>query len=90
MPLSSRESEKMRSSCGAIPTNTCASLEVENGLPAIVVNTMRMPGICFSSRSMDRIASSIAATLVPSGAVTLISNCASSTPVGRKSCRTTR
>ena len=90
MPLTSRVSEKMRSSCGAMRMNACASLVVLNGPPAIVVSTTRIAGICFNSASMARIASSIAATLAPSGAATLISNDASSTPDGRKSWRTTR
>ena len=89
MPFASRLSEKTRSSCGAIATKICASLVVLNGPPAIVVSTVRMPRMSLSSASIDRIASSIAETLAPSGATMLISNWASSTPDGRKSWRTT-
>ncbi len=53
MPLSSRVSEKIRSSCGAISTNTCASLTVLNGPPAMVVSTVRIAGICFQL-ALDR------------------------------------
>jgi hypothetical protein len=60
-------------------------LTVLKGPPAMVVSIVRTAGMAFSSPSMARIASSIAVPLAPSGAVTLISNAASSAPVGRKS-----
>ena len=89
VPIGGKLRERLtRSACGAIFTKACASLLVLNGPPPIVVSTVRIAGIDFNSASIDRIASSMAATLAPSGAAMLISNCASSTPEGRKSCRT--
>ncbi len=50
--------------------------------PPALVGTDTTPGTSLISRATARIASSIAAMLVPSGAVTLTSNSASSTSVG--------
>ena len=80
----------MRSSCGAICTKTCPSLTAPSGPPATVLSASRTPGTARTSRSIAAITSVIAPGLAPSGAVTFISNCASSTPPGMNSCRTIR
>ncbi len=65
-----------------------AELTWPRKLPPIVVSVVRTEGISRISDSIVRMASSMAARLVPSGALMVTSNSASSTLLGTYSCRT--
>lgn len=88
MPRASRVKENTRSSCGAMRTNTWPWFTLPRKLPPTPASTVRTPGTARSCASTASITSSIAVMLVPSGAVTVISNSASSTSLGTYSCRT--
>ena len=85
-----RPSENVRSACGAMRTKALPWLTPPRNQPPAVARTGRTPGTCRSSASTARIASSMAARLVPSGAVTFTSNSASSTSLGQVLLRTSR
>jgi hypothetical protein len=81
-PAKKRDIEKLRSSCGAIRTVAHPWFTASRNPPPIVVSTVWTLGVAWISAATARIASSIAAMLVPSGATTDTWNSASSTSLG--------